>query len=282
MVLRGHDEQVIRQGHELRRQQFGERGQDGPEERDSREQDRSRLPGCPGQAEYRARQHARDRVRQHVGAYRLPFRGAERERSLAVGKGNGLQRFLAGGDRPGEGQESEREARGKHGKAHLQRKHEQGETEQAVHDGRHARQVADGEPDHASQPPLLRILVQVDGREHAHGHGEHDRDQAHPECPDDGRPDAACRHPPERLGRDELPAQRTPALREDIVKNEQEHEHKQGGREPQDEEPDFLADSPIDFLQRNTFWYFRSTRSDTKLTRNVMKKSTTPITNREW
>ena len=78
---------------------------------------------------------------------------------------------------------------------------EEDDPEQPVDDGRHAREVADGQPDEPGQPSLAGVFVEVDGGEHAERDGQKGGDERHQEGAEDGREDAALGHAPAgRLG----------------------------------------------------------------------------------
>ena len=165
---------------------------------------RRHLTGCAGDGQDEAGHDGRARHGQHDAPQGLGLGGPQREGPLADGARDPGQPLFGGDDhhrqgQDGQGQRRPDDARGAEGRTRQRFRIEQlvqrttegvdeeAQTEHAVHDGGHARQVDHRDADDLGQAVLARVLVQVDRsddpqRSHDDRHQEHHEDGA-----EDGR-----------------------------------------------------------------------------------------------
>ncbi len=86
--------------------------------------------------------------------------------------------------------------------------HEEAQSEDAEHDGRHAGQVVDGDAHQPDQNALMRVLAQVQRRQDAERHGKQAHEDDHHHGAEDGRQNAALRVGLAGLTGQELPEPR--------------------------------------------------------------------------
>ena len=102
----------------------------------------------------------------------MPFAGTQRQRPLPVGLGDGFQALLRGTDDGGQDHHHQRQAAGQNSRLKAQLLHEQHHAHQSEDDGGNARQGLGSELNEAHQPPVFRVLRQIDGGPHAQGQND--------------------------------------------------------------------------------------------------------------
>ncbi len=114
-----------------------------------------------------------------------PARGAQAIRGFANRLRHGADRLTRRDDHDGQDQQRQRQTRGGNALPQPELIHEQAQRQQAVDDGRHARQVGDVDFNDRREPVLRRVLFEIDRRGDADRHRaerrhQHDQRRADP------------------------------------------------------------------------------------------------------
>ena len=130
---------------------------------------------------------------KHDLAHRLPLRRAQPVGAPADVARDRADRLLGRPHDDRQHQQRQRERGREHREADTHRLDEQREAEQAHDDRRNARERVGREPDGRDDPPLVRVLGEIDGREYRDRRADEHRKPGDVERRDDRRPDAALR-----------------------------------------------------------------------------------------
>ena len=117
------------------------------------------LSGGPGDTDDHPRQDPGEGRGDHHLFDGLPSAGAEGYAPLPEGVWNALQRLLARQDYGGQVHQPQDDRPGEEG--YADGRHQEGEAEEAVDDGRDAVETSDGYGDDPLQPRISGVLVQV-------------------------------------------------------------------------------------------------------------------------
>jgi len=176
-----------------------------------------------------------------VVAHRLPLGGADGIGRLADVGGDGADRLARADDDHRQDQQAEGQASGQNALAEVELVHEQTERQQAVDDGRHARQVGDVDLDQVGDPIARRVLLEVDAGRDPERHAGQGRDQHHQDGADPGRKDAGLGRMPRRERGEELPGEAPRAVDQQVDEQRNQRDHADHHRQQADEGEDLVA-----------------------------------------
>ena len=113
-----------------------------------------------------------DGVGQHHGTDHAPLSGSQPQCSLPVGLGHGFQALLGSAENGGQDHHHQSQSARQHTCLQIHFLHEKQHADKAEDNGWDSRQGLGSELNEAHQPPVFRILRQIDGSPHAQGQND--------------------------------------------------------------------------------------------------------------